>query len=192
MGDCSNPCAAERGRRRNHLGVAPGHLLFLRFAGIDYDHDPEAPQKLDAFICWVQQTTARHDGYLVQLTIGDKGSFLYIAFGAIIAHDDDALRAVRTAENIINYPQNSYVSSPCKSNPHGPARTGSYGSSTRRSYSAIGNDVVLAARLMMAAPIGGMRCSHSIYRQTGNKVDFEILPPVRVEGRTERSAYTAR
>jgi len=71
--------------------------LFLRFEGIDYDLDSAARDKLDAYIRWVQNTLARYEGYLIKLTIGDKGSYLLATFGAPLAHGDDAARAVAAA-----------------------------------------------------------------------------------------------
>ncbi|MEZ4716872.1 MAG: hypothetical protein R2851_12410 [Caldilineaceae bacterium] len=70
--------------------LRPTVALFVRFQGIDYDHDPEAGDKLDGYIRWVQTTVARYDGTLIDLNIGDKGSYLYINFGAPLAHEDGA------------------------------------------------------------------------------------------------------
>jgi class 3 adenylate cyclase len=78
--------------------------LLLKFSGIDYDGDDEAAKKLDAYIRWVQTVLARYGGYLIQLTIGDKGSFLYAAFGAPLAHDDDPVRAVAAAMELRDPP----------------------------------------------------------------------------------------
>jgi predicted ATPase len=165
--------------------LRPVLALFLRFSGIDYDHDPDAGQKLDAFIRWVQQTVAHYDGRLIQLTIGDKGSFLYVVFGALTAHDDDALRAVSAAKSLLALPDELQFITPHIGIAAGQARTGTYGSSTRRSFGAIGSDVVLAARLMMAAPAGEIRVAHGVYRQTRGREQFESLPPIRVKGRAD-------
>ena len=40
---------------------------------------------------------ASYGGNLLQLTIGDKGAYLYAIFGAPVAHEDDARRAVAAA-----------------------------------------------------------------------------------------------
>src|SRR5690606_4702298 len=77
--------------------LRPAVSLFMRFSGIDFELDADAGKKLDAYIKWVQSVVNTYDGILVQLTIGDKGSYLYAAFGAPIAHDDDAERALRAA-----------------------------------------------------------------------------------------------
>jgi adenylate cyclase len=71
---------------RHHAGLGafltelrPVAILFVRFTGIEYDADPQAGAMLDRLICRVQAILARYDGSLLQLTIGDKGSFLYAA-----------------------------------------------------------------------------------------------------------------
>ncbi len=172
----------ERGQERAEL--RPAVSLFLRFSDLDYDRDAAAGAKLDAYICWVQRVVTRHGGSLIQLTIGDKGSFLYAAFGAPVAHDDDALRAVQAGLELgappltLDFAPDAQIGIA-----RGPARTGEYGSATRRSYGVIGDDAVLAARLMTAAPPGEMRCAHSIYRELRTRLAFEALPPVRVKGK---------
>ena len=45
------------------------------------DHDEKVERKLDAYIRWVQEILARYDGVLIQLTIGDKGSYFSTVFG---------------------------------------------------------------------------------------------------------------
>ncbi|HKF96418.1 MAG TPA: adenylate/guanylate cyclase domain-containing protein, partial [Gammaproteobacteria bacterium] len=77
--------------------LRPTVALFVRFSGIDYDEDPHAQSKLNAYIQDVQRILARYDSYMLQLTIGDKGSNFYAAFGAPLAHEDDAIRAVAAA-----------------------------------------------------------------------------------------------
>jgi len=70
--------------------LRPAVALFLRFDGIAYEDDPLAEDKLDRYIRWVQSVLARYGGTLIQLSIGDKGSYLYVAFGAPTVHEDDA------------------------------------------------------------------------------------------------------
>src|SRR6185436_16405792 len=77
--------------------LRPAIALFLRFDGIAYEDDPLAEDKLDRYIRWVQNVLARYGGTLIQLSIGEKGSYLYAAFGAPAAHEDDARRAAVAA-----------------------------------------------------------------------------------------------
>ena len=137
--------------------LRPVAALFLRFGGIDYDADQEARDKLEAFLRWVPGAIYRHEGSLVQLTMGDKGSYLYAAFGAPVAHEDDAIRALYTAMALQAPPQKlSFVSGLQIGVTLGQMRTGAYGSSTRRTYGAIGEATNLAAGLMMADEEGNL------------------------------------
>ena len=71
--------------------------LFLRFGGIDYDDDDEADTKLDAFVGKAQEILDGYGGNVLQLTLGDKGAYLYGVFGSPLAHEDDAARAAAAA-----------------------------------------------------------------------------------------------
>ena len=61
------------------------------------ERQPEAPRILDDFVTRAQLVLDEHGGSILQLTIGDKGAYLYGVFGAPIAHEDDPERAVRAA-----------------------------------------------------------------------------------------------
>ena len=56
--------------------------LFVRFSGIQYDFDNEAGTKLNSYVEWVQKTLIPLGGYIMQVIVGDKGSYLYAVFGA--------------------------------------------------------------------------------------------------------------
>jgi len=82
--------------------LRPVVSFFLRFSGIDFESDPSAGEKLDNYLRQVQQSLARYEASLVQLTIGDKGSYLQAAFGAPVAHEDDSGRALVVALELKN------------------------------------------------------------------------------------------
>ena len=71
--------------------------LFIKFSGIDYEQDVNAGQKLDAYVRWVQSILQRYEGTLVQLIIGDKGTYIYANFGTPLTHEDDTQRALLAA-----------------------------------------------------------------------------------------------
>ncbi len=77
--------------------LRPAYPVFLRFAGIDYDDDPDAIEKLDGFVRQAQRIMAGYGGNVLQLTLGDKGAYLYGVFGSPVAHEDDAARAAAAA-----------------------------------------------------------------------------------------------
>lgn len=73
----------------------PCVALFVHFEGIDWDSDV-AGEQLDLFTRRLQTLAEQRGGELFQITIGDKGSYAYLAFGAVRAHEDDSRRAVAT------------------------------------------------------------------------------------------------
>jgi class 3 adenylate cyclase/tetratricopeptide (TPR) repeat protein len=159
-------------------------VLFLGFEGIDYDGDAEAGAALDAFVRRVQSVLARYDGSLLQLTIGDKGSYLYACLGAPVSHEDDALRAVRAALRLSRI-ADSPVRAVRIGVSHGTARVGAYGGGRRRTYGALGDEVNLAARLMQKAKAGEPLFSARVRQATESAVRWEPLPALLVKGRDE-------
>lgn len=134
--------------------LRPAAALFVRFSGIDFEHD-NAATHLDAYIRWVQQVLAQHDGALIQLTTGDKGSYLYAAFGAPIASEDYAEQALAAALTLRTSPaQFDFITAVQIGVSAGLMRVGAYGSSTRCTYGVLGDETNLAARLMMMAAPG--------------------------------------
>lgn len=134
--------------------LRPAAALFVRFGGIDFEHD-DAAARLDAYIRWVQQMLARHAGALIQLTTGDKGSYFYAAFGAPIASEDYVEHALATALTLRTSPEQfDFITAVQIGLSAGLMRVGEYGSSTRRTYGVLGDETNLAARLMMLAAPG--------------------------------------
>ena len=97
------PAVYEREVRGHGLFLTelrPTVALFVRFIGIDYDDDEQAEEKLNTIVRQSQNIVAGYEGILLELTIGDKGSYFYASFGAVVAHEDDARRAVQAATEI--------------------------------------------------------------------------------------------
>ena len=160
--------------------------LFLRFGGLDYDLDDAVGQKLDAYICWVQNVLAHYEGYLIEVTIGDKGSSIYGVFGAPLAPGDDAARAVAAALQLQTPPPElGYITNVQIGLSQGQMRAGPYGSSTRRAYGIHGSEVNAAARLMDQAEPGQVLISKRIAEAAAKNYDFEYLKPVQVKGLQE-------
>jgi adenylate cyclase len=155
--------------------LRPTVALFLRF-GIH-----GTPIELDAYIRWVQHVLRRYAATLLQVSIGDKGNSLYAAFGAPIAHEDDAIRAVRAARELRDSPH--AVQTTGIGLAAGIARTGVYGSPARRTYGVLGDAVNLAARLMQAAQPGQILASDRVWEATAAQVHWQPLPPLTVKGK---------
>jgi class 3 adenylate cyclase/tetratricopeptide (TPR) repeat protein len=163
----------------------PCVALFVRFIGLDYDLD-EAEKQLDTFFRGVQTIVARYEGVLLQLTIGDKGSYAYINFGALTTHEDDARRAVRTAIELRDLARQSGFLQPLQMGiTQGTLRVGAYGGQTRKTFGALGDDVNLAARLMTTAKADEILLSSHVHKAVVNDFTFEPRPPLPMKGKAE-------
>ena len=184
-------------RLRRGLGgflaeLRPTVALFLRFDGIDYDADEQAGAKLDGYVRWVQSVVARYDGTLIDLNIGDKGSYLYINFGAPQAHENDAERAAATALALRTPPASlAFIGAVQIGISQGRMRAGAYGGASHRTYGVLGDEVNMAARLMMAAAPGQILVSQSAYPPMAGRFAFDALPPIRVKGKRQPVAIFA-
>ena len=164
--------------------LRPTVALFLKFSGIDYDGDPEAQSKLNAYMQAVQRILARYNSYLLQLTIGDKGSYFYVSFGAPLAYEDDAIRAVAAALELRDLRMDSITDVQIGVS-QGRMRTGAYGSNSRRTYGALGDDVNMAARLMQHAGSGQALVNQNVRKATSINFTWEELAPLQVKGKSQ-------
>ncbi|MFN8472310.1 MAG: tetratricopeptide repeat protein [Anaerolineae bacterium] len=172
--------------------LRPAVTLFLRFIGIDYDNDPEATQKLDAYIRWVEGILARYDGYLMQITIGDKGSYLYAVFGAPVAHGDDPRRAAAAALDLRAIPPELSFIHPVQIGiTRGRMRAGPYGGVARHTYGVIGDTINLAARLMQHAEPGQILVTDAIAEAIDDWFLMDRLAAITVKGKSEPVAVAA-
>lgn len=164
--------------------LRPTVAMFVRFSGIDYDNDPQAQSKLNEYIQAVQRILARYDSYMLQLTIGDKGSNFYVSFGAPLAHEDDAIRAASAALDLRDL-QMHFIKEVQIGVSQGLTRTGACGGIYRRTYSALGDAVNMAARLMQNAPPGQVLVNQNVRKATGEEFNWEELPPLLVKGKSQ-------
>ncbi len=174
----------QSGQEQFLAEIRPAVALFLQFGGIDYDHDDAAGAKLNTYIGWVQQVLARYGSYLLQLTIGDKGAYFYAAFGAPLAYEDDADRAIAAALELrAPPPQLTFITSLKIGLSYGQMRAGAYGSSTRRTYGVLGDEVNIAARLMERAEAGQILLSQPLAQTVAQRYYLEPLEPLKLKGK---------
>ncbi|MDF2696258.1 MAG: repeat-containing protein, partial [Labilithrix sp.] len=159
--------------------------LFVRFGGLDFEADDDASGKLDAYVRWVQDIVARYEGSVLQLTTGDKGSYLYAAFGVPLAHEDAALRALSAALLLrAPPPRLDFVTTTQIGISRGLMRSGAYGSEERRTYGALGDETNVAARLMMKAAQEQILVSERIAKDhAAADYRFEPLGTVTLKGK---------
>ncbi|HNB50633.1 MAG TPA: adenylate/guanylate cyclase domain-containing protein, partial [Anaerolineales bacterium] len=165
--------------------LRPGVPVFVQFLGIDFESDEACPQ-LDQFVRQLQQILARYEGTMIDLTVGDKGSYLHASFGAITIHEDDTRRAVQAAlefqQVVAELP---FLQQMQIGISRGTLRTGAYGGRSRRVYGALGDDVNLAARLMEAAHPGEIVVSGWVQKSLGERFEPVPRPPLHVKGKVD-------
>ncbi len=176
----------QAGQAQYLAEIRPAVALFLSFDGIEYDHDPQAGARLDRYIQWVQNILARYEGFLLQLTMGDKGSYLYASFGAPLAHDDDPARAIAAALDLLALPPDlAYIRNSKAGISRGLMHSGAYGSPRRHTYGVLGDEVNLAARLMSKATPGQILVSGRIAYNTDHIYHLEPIGLMTVKGKRE-------
>lgn len=163
--------------------IRPVVVLFLKFDGLDYVTDISVGQKLDAYIRWVQQTLVRYHGFLIKLTVDDKGSYMLATFGAPEADEDDVEHAAMAALELRHSSgQFSFITS-VQIGIHRGRRvlTGAFGNHKRAAYDILGSAANLANRLMVSAAPNQIIVSKRIVESTASKFTYgdPMLTPVK-------------
>ncbi|MBN2002787.1 MAG: tetratricopeptide repeat protein [Anaerolineae bacterium] len=162
--------------------LRPMTVLFVGVEGLQYEQ-PDAVLRIHNFLRTTQQTLYRYEGTLRQFVVDDKGTVVMALFGAPpLAHEDDPRRAALCALHLKNETeaQNVYLAMGIAT---GHVFSGPVGGEARYEYTAMGDTVNLAARLMGKAGAGKIMCEYDTYRQARNALRFENLPPIRVKGK---------
>ncbi len=158
--------------------------MFIRFGGIDFDEDPDAAAELDGFVGRAQQILAAYGGNLLQLTIGDKGAYLYAVFGSPVAHEDDPVRAVSAAGDLHATLGGRATGRPIQIGISvGRVLSGTCGHPLRRTFACLGDPVNLAARLMSKAARGQTLVTGEAVAGTGDRFVWDQLEPMQVKGK---------
>ena len=166
-------------------------VLFCDLVGFTAASEQADPEDVRARIrpyhARLRQEIERHEG-TVEKFIGDA---VMAVFGAPVAHEDDAERAVRAGLRVLEAIE--------ELNEHDPAlslrvrigiNTGeavvALGARPEEGEGIVTGDVVnTASRLQGAAPVNGVAVSEQTYRATERIFDYEELEPVQVKGKAE-------
>ena len=172
---------------RNHLRHGLGGLMgqlrdvVTMFVGLEEDDEVDSSEEpFDEFVARAQEVIASLEGMVLQTLIDEKGPHLYAVFGASIAHEDEATRAVVAAQNLIGdsaspFPVRVGIAG-------GTVYVGAYGGEIRRTFGVIGPSVNLAARLMQEAATGSIYVSEDIARQRNQQVHFDEIGRAELKG----------
>lgn len=122
-------------------------------------------------------------GWLRQISLGDKGALAIAVFGAPVAHEDGAVRALACAAAL-----RERIGETCRAGvTTGRVFAGLVGSELRRDYAVVGAAVNLAARLMVGAPPGVVVADAATVTAAGGRAtwsDHRAVTPKGVEGET--------
>ncbi|WP_151083240.1 AAA family ATPase [Nocardioides cynanchi] len=176
------------GRGELLADLRPAVPVFVHFGGLDFEQDPHAPEVLDDFVTRAQRALDEQGGSVLQLTIGDKGAYLYGVFGSPLAHEDDAARACEAALRLLEIADDVPVTDVQVGIATGRLRSGTYGHHQRRTFCCLGDAVNLAARLMTRAPVGGIWVHGEVAAAAGDRFDWQELPSIQVKGREQEVA----
>jgi class 3 adenylate cyclase/tetratricopeptide (TPR) repeat protein len=154
--------------------------------------DEDLYELVQKFIRVLVNDVYKYEGMVDKLT----GDGLMALFGAPIAHENNAERALRAALDMQAdvAELSKELSAPLRL-PEGALRihvglnagsviVGGLGGDGIMNYTAIGDSVNLARRLEEAAEPGCVVVSESVYRQTQRLFDFENMPPMRLKNIT--------
>jgi class 3 adenylate cyclase/tetratricopeptide (TPR) repeat protein len=134
------------------------------------------------------RTVIEHHGGTVEKFVGDA---VMAVFGAPLAHEDDAERAVRAGLRIVEALDELNNADPTlELQVRIGINTGeavvALGARPERGEGFVTGDVVnTASRLQGIAPVNGIAASEVTYRQTERVFTFVPLEPVRVKGKAE-------
>jgi predicted ATPase/class 3 adenylate cyclase len=151
--------------------------IFLAFA------DPPDAAALRAFATLVIDTADHYGGYVNKIDSGDKGGLFVLLFGAPVAHEHNLHRA---ADFLLALQASSSSLSWKAGLTWGLVYAGFLGGNERCEYTAIGDVMNLAARLMARAPwyatwVGPLAAEH--LRYAGYDVPFDRT--VEVKGKRD-------
>ena len=143
---------------------------------------PDVLERTQAVVVALQDILRRFGAGLEKVTVDEKGVLLVAVLGvAPFAHEDDALRAVRAAQEMqaalrsLGLRHGIGVAT-------GRVFCGEVGGAQRREYTLYGAAVPLAARLMQAAS-DEVLCDEATFLAVGSRLEFQPLPPIVVKGR---------
>src|SRR5213595_2970983 len=166
--------------------------LFADVSGFTSLADRLDPEELleviDPVIAALSSVVGRHEGYVEKFA----GDALMALFGAPVSHEDDAARALRTAQEmhaelariVPTLPHEAELTLHVGVNSgHGIARI--LGSEARMDYAVLGDSVILAQRLESAAPHGETYVSEMTVRLTEDVFEFEPVGELTLKGKNE-------
>ncbi len=166
-------------------------VLFCDLVGFTASSEAADPEdvrsRIRPYHARLRQEIERYGG-TVEKFIGDA---VMAVFGAPVAHEDDAERAVRAGLRILEAiadlnEQDPALSLQVRIGINTGEAVVALGARPEEGEGMVTGDVVnTASRLQGAAPVNGVACSQQTFRQTERVFEYEELDPVAVKGKAE-------
>jgi class 3 adenylate cyclase/tetratricopeptide (TPR) repeat protein len=178
---CAAPLAESAKQQEERKVVS---VLFVDLVGFTASSDAADPEDVHATLqpyhARVRQEIERLGG-VVEKYVGDA---VMAVFGAPLAHEDDAERAVRAGLRVLEATEELGLRARAAVNT-GEALV-ALGARPERGEALVAGDVVnTASRLQGAAETGTLVTGELTYRTTRDQIDYEPLQPVAVKGKPE-------
>lgn len=176
---------------RDHLLAAPVEsehrqvaIGFVEFGGVDErlarGEERAVAADLEALILTIQEACSRHGVTFVYTDIAKDGGKAMLVAGAPNAGGDHAGRMLVAVREILDAGGGLRLRAGVN---HGRVFTGAFGPAYRRTYTAYGDAVNLAARLMARAAPGELIASEAILERSRVRMDAWELEPFLVKGK---------
>ncbi len=164
------------------LQATPESFLaeFRRVVPLFVSFQPPGVRGLQRYVGRALPIIESHGGNLLEVESGDKGCLLVVLFGAPLSHEDDAAQAAACALALRDLPETRGMGITC-----GTLFTGSLGNAVRRQYTAIGDEMNVAARLMEAAGDATL-LSGRVRRAAGERFLYGPAQQLALKGKEER------
>ncbi len=157
------------------------------FTSMSEQMDPEEVSLImQRLLGELSDSVHRYEGY-VDKYIGDA---IMALFGAPLAHENDAERAILAALDMLHVVarRNDVSTHPLSLRVGlnlGDVVAADMGSQSRMQYTVMGDTVNVASRLEGAAEPDTILISHSLYERIAHRFDTQEVPPVTVKGKSE-------
>lgn len=182
--------AVEKARLEEGLWVAEHRrttVLFLSFAGLDYENDPRVLDKAGAVYGEIAREVRLHGGWVNKVDMGDKGSKAIALFGVPRALEGAEEAACRAALRILeNHTLRDLLTVVRIGIASAPLFAGYVGCEERREFTVMGGGINLSARLMANAHAWRVLCDGSTREKAERRLAFRTLDPIFVKGKREK------
>lgn len=171
-------------------GEGPSHrlvtILFLHYDGVNELSNTGGPEavieSLHELVTIVQRAAEDHQLTYIDSDIDLGGGKIYLAAGAPAIRQDDEGRMLLAARQILN----SAPPLPVKIGVNnGHVFVGDIGPPYRRTYTFMGDEVNLAARVMSKASDGQVLATESVLEQSLLRFEVDELEPFTVKGKSK-------